>query len=151
MGEKARSKMDSGEAGSMGEAMGKPALGLGSGGGKRKGLCGDNGEVSGSGVSGSQYDRGGTGGMSRSVMPGIMAEAVPSRGKVERRGVGGRGARQWVLLGIDIWREFARGCVKGITVSHWWMLMPHVRCRSFDHPRRCSIKTLLRPAKVSLI
>lgn len=56
-GEPIWSKMESGEAGKTGEAMGNSVRGPGDKGGYRKGLhgdVGDNGEVSVSGVSGSQ-------------------------------------------------------------------------------------------------
>jgi hypothetical protein len=81
MGVNMRSKMESGEAGRIGEAMGNRALGLGGGGGERNGFrgdAGDNGDVSASGVSGSQYERDGTGGASRSIITALIMDAVPA-------------------------------------------------------------------------
>ncbi|KAL5388552.1 hypothetical protein PMIN06_009078 [Paraphaeosphaeria minitans] len=65
-------KTDSGDAGSKGEANVFSESGLPLG-GERKGLQGDIGD----GVSGSQYERGGTGGMSKSILPAMSSDVVP--------------------------------------------------------------------------
>lgn len=66
------SNIDSGEAGSKGEAIAsgapRPCAG-----GERKGLYGETGD----GVSGSQYDIGGIGGTSGSIMLVTLEEGVP--------------------------------------------------------------------------
>jgi hypothetical protein len=85
------SNIDRGDAGMRGETMRKS--GCCGGGGTRNGLTGDIGILgeNGEGVSGSQYDSAGTGGV-RIV---FVTDEVRKRhnGKVARRGVGGRGAR----------------------------------------------------------
>lgn len=79
IGDNSRSKMESGEAGNTGDAMGNSPSILGGEGGTRNGLCGDvghSGEVRDPGVSGSQYERGGTGGASRSTTPTIIVSGA---------------------------------------------------------------------------
>lgn len=126
VGDTARSKIDNGEAGSSGEAIGNSAYGWkGSldGGGERKGLRGDIGAVCGEGVSGSQYDSGGMGGALGEIYPSSGVEMVSGRGKVARRGVGGRGARHVGVGGIGIVRELGRWRVGGMFSRQMGALM----------------------------
>jgi hypothetical protein len=100
IGDIAISNIDKGDAGMSGEAVRKSGCCRG---GTRNGFIGDIGILGerGEGVSGSQYDIAGTGGV-RDVVGMGAVEVVQSRGKVARRGVGGRGAHH---EGVEIVRD----------------------------------------------
>jgi hypothetical protein len=90
-GDIAISKIDNGDDGRSGDATLNNDCSCG---GIKNGFTGDDGfwGENGDGVSGSQYDSAGTGGNSESR--GVQDDVVSGSGKVARRGVGGRGARQ---------------------------------------------------------
>lgn len=124
-GDTARSsKMDNGEAGRSGEAMGNNAWGLNArfeGGGERKGLRGERGAVCGEGVSRFQYDSGGMGGALGDGSPSKGVEMVPGSGNVARRGVGGRGARHGAVEGMGMVSELGRWLVGVMAGEAGWV------------------------------
>jgi hypothetical protein len=139
VGETTWSKTESGEAGRRGEARGKRAER--SRGGIRKGFrgeCGLSGDIgecacfgetrvrSGDGVSGSQYDSGGTGGVGVAWLAKSRdVDVVPGRGNVARRGVGGRAARHERFGGVEMVSEVGLG--RAEAMASWVGMMV---CRS---------------------
>jgi hypothetical protein len=105
-GEIVRSNIDKGDAGMRGDAIRKNDCACG---GTRKGLMGDDGcsNEKGEGVSGSQYDSVGTGGV-HDIIQSDESDVLHGSGEVARRGVEGRGTHQeigWMVREAEAGRR----------------------------------------------